>query len=48
MGSCPGASTKRGLHTFHGKKLMSNVREIDFDKLIQDFAKVKSRKVSGL
>ena len=24
------------------------LREIDFDKLIQDFARVKSRKVSGL
>ena len=52
MGSCPGASTKRGLHIFHGKKLMSIeydiLREIDFDKLIQDFARVKSRKVSGL
>ena len=34
------------------KKLMSIkydiLREIDFDKLIQDFARVKSRKVSGL
>ena len=50
MGSCPGASTKRGLHIFHEKKLMSIdiLREIDLDKLIQDFARVKSRKVSGM
>ena len=76
MGSCPGASTKRGLHIFHEKKLhklfwrtfrlrttmchdrLSHLalvsieydilREIDLDKLIQDFARIKSRKVSGL
>ena len=60
MASCPGASTNRGLHIFHEKKtckekclaLMSIeydiLREIDFGELIQDFARVKSRKVSGL
>ena len=59
LGSCPRASTKRRLHIFHEQKnckdkclaLMSIeydiLREIDFDKLIQDFARVKSRKVSG-
>ena len=52
MGSCPGASTKRGLHKFHEQKKLVSIeydilREIDFDKLIQGFARVKSRKVSG-
>ena len=51
MASCPRASTKRSLYIFHEIKLTSIeydiLREIDFDKLTQDFARVKSRKVSG-